>query len=176
VGRGRGRGRNDVITKRYRAQYKYICYLIEKDKKPTFLAQNYFGGDEETCFLWLNNFLEFIFTLQDDTKEALLRKQIIPTQADMFKPYDDSIFAEQNSEYYSDSIKDIYRDYTNKGNPRNFIIDNRVRFEGLRTKEIDSLTNEINKLFQDPNIESKVKKGGSHNEMFLQLNNWFEEH
>ena len=155
---------------------KYVCYLIEKDKKPTVFAQNYFGGNVENCFFLLNDFLRFIFTSQEETKDAALKRNIIPTQADIFHPYHDFIFAEQNSEYYDDSIKNIYRDYTDKGDPRNFIIDNRISFEELRRKEVDSISNEINKLFQDPNIESKVKKNGPYNEMFLQLNNWFEDH
>jgi hypothetical protein len=41
-------------------------------------------------------------------------------------------------------------------------------------KDAEVLTKEIDKLFLDENIESKVRKGGNLNEIFLQLNDWFE--
>ena len=154
---------------------KYICHLIESSQKPTIFLSSYFDGHVESCFTWMNDILSFIFSLNDDNREVILKRKIIPTQSDEFRPYEDYIFAENDSKYFDDSIKDIYRDYTEKGEPRRFIIDNRINFEGLKSKEVDVLTKEIDKLFHDLNIESKVKKGGTHNEMFLQLNNWFEQ-
>jgi hypothetical protein len=154
---------------------KYICHLIEKSIKPTTFCDIYFEGHEESCFSWLNEFLAYIFELQEDSKEVILKRNIVPTQTDEFKSYDDFIYAEQESKFFDDTIKNIYKNFTDKGDPRRSIIDNRISFDGLRKKEVDILTKEIDKLFHDENIESKVKKGGNMNEMFLQLNNWFEQ-
>ncbi len=154
---------------------RYVCQLIEKAGKPTSLASSHFEGNIDSCFKWLKSFLAFVFSLKDDNSEVFLKRRIIPTQSDEFRSYDDFIFAEEGSKYFNDTIKDIYKIYTTKGDPRKFIIDNRVAFDLLRTKDVAVLTDEIDKLFSDPNIEKKVKKGGPLNELFLQLNDWFEE-
>lgn len=154
---------------------RYVCQLIEKAGQPTSLATSYFEGNIDSCFKWLKSFLAFVFSLKDDNSEVFLKRRIIPTQSDEFRSYDDFIFAEEGSKYFNDTIKDIYKIYTTKGDPRKFIIDNRVAFDLLRTKDVAVLTDEIDKLFSDPNIEKKVKKGGPLNELFLQLNDWFEE-
>jgi hypothetical protein len=154
---------------------KYICYLIEKAKTPTEFGITFFEGNEEECFKWLNRFLAYIFELPEENKDVILKRNIIPTQTNEFKSYDDYIYSEQEPEYFNNTIKDIYQKYTDKGNPRRNIIDTRIAFDGLRKKEVDILTTEIDKIFHDENIESKVKKGGKLNEMFLELNNWFEQ-
>jgi hypothetical protein len=154
---------------------KYVSYLIEKTERPTAFAASYFEGHMESCFVWLNAFLSYIFSLKEDNSEVILKREILPTQSDRFKPYQDNIFAERDSKYFDDVIKNIYRDHTGKGDPRVFLIDTRIMIEEIRTKEVDVLTTEIDKIFLNPNIEINVKKGGKYNEMFLQLNNWFEQ-
>jgi hypothetical protein len=154
---------------------RYVCQIIEKAGKPTSLATSHFEGNIDSCFKWLKSFLEFVFSLKEDNSDVFLKRRILPTQSDEFKPYDDFIFAQDDIKYFGDSIKDIYRDYTDKGDPRKFIIDNRIIFESLRTRDVSVLTNDIDKIFHELNIESKVKKGGALNGMFLQLNDWFEQ-
>lgn len=154
---------------------KYICYLIENAAKPTVFAQTYFQGHLDSCFEWFNEFLKYIFGLQDESKEVILKRYIIPNQKDDFKPYDDFIYAESDSKYFDETIKNIYSKYTERGDPRVSIIDTRISIDGIRKREVDILTKEIDKLFHDEHIESKVKKGGSLNELFMQLNDWFEK-
>lgn len=156
---------------------KYVCHLLEKAARPSVFAQNYFEGHEESCFAWLNDFLAYVFELQEDNREIILKRSIIPTQNDQFRSNEDYIYAEQDSRYFNNMIKDIYKNYTEKGDPRKCIIDTRISFENLdkKRRDVSALTREIDKLFHDNNIESKVKKGGSLNEMFLQLNDWYEE-
>lgn len=154
---------------------KYICGLIEKIAKPSLFAVEYFQGNIQVCFDWLNDFLEFIFGLQDESKEVILKRRIIPIQTDVFRAYDDNVFAENEPKYFNDTIKDIYRDHAKKIDPRSFIVDIRIKVESIRRKNVEELTNEIDKIFRDENIEIKVKKGGVLNEMFLQLNDWFEQ-
>lgn len=153
---------------------RYICHLIEKSVTPSAFATAYFEGNSDTAFTWLKSFLIFVFSLNDDNSEVFLKRKIIPTQSNEFKPYDDFIFGQDDSKQFNDTIKDIYKDHARKGDPRKFIIDNRINFEGLRTRDVSILTMEIDKIFHDSNIESRVKKGGILNDMFLQLNDWFE--
>ena len=154
---------------------KYVCHLLDKAQKPSEFAATYFEENEESCFEWLNSFLSYIFSLKDDYSDVILKRNIIPTQSDDFRSYDEYVIAENNHKHFDDAIKDIYRDFTEKREPRRFLVDTRISFDGLRTGEVDVLTKEVDKLFNDPHIESKVKKGGSLNEMFLQLNNWYEQ-
>lgn len=155
---------------------RYVCYLIEKSKSPTAFAEKYFENHEDSCFKWLSDFLAFVFDQSEDNRETNLKKSIIPTQDDQFRPNEDYIYAEQDSRYFNETIKDIYKNYTEKGDPKKRIIDNRISFEGLdkKRRDVSVLTREIDKLFLDENIESKVRKGGLLNEMFLKLNDWFE--
>lgn len=155
---------------------RYVCYLIEKSKSPSAFAEKYFENDEDSCFTWLSNFLAFVFDQSEDNRETNLKKSIIPTQDDQFRPNEDYIYAEQDSRYFNESIKDIYKNFTEKGDPKKWIIDNRISFEGLdkKRRDVSVLTREIDKLFLDENIESKVRKGGLLNEMFLKLNDWYE--
>lgn len=153
---------------------KYVCNLIEKAINPVVFSQEYFEGNVELCFSWLNEFLAFVFELQEDSKDTILKRRIIPTQSNEFKPYDDFIFAEQDSQYFDDPIKDIYRDFTGKGDPRKFLIDTRIKVDGIKRRDVEILTKEIDKLFHDEAIESKIRKDGKVNEMFLRLNDWFE--
>ena len=155
---------------------RYVCHLIENSKSPTAFADKYFENHEDSCFKWLSDFLAFVFDQSEDNRETNLKKSIIPTQDDQFRPNDDYIYAEQDSRYFNESIKEIYKNYTEKGDPKRWIIDNRISFEDLDKKRrgVSVLTREIDKLFLDENIESKVRKGGLLNEMFLKLNDWFE--
>lgn len=154
---------------------KYICQLMGQIQKPSAFAESYFEAKLESCFIWLNDFLSFIFSLGDESTEVILKRNIIPTQLDQFRPYDDYIFVERDTSYFDDQIKNIYHSHTGKGDPRRFLVDNRIKVEHIRQISVGVLTTEIDNLFLDPNIESKVMKGGSLNEMFLRLNNWFEQ-
>lgn len=156
---------------------KYVCHLIEEVGKPSVFAKNYFQGHEESFFRWLNDFLKYVFELQEESREVILKKAIMPMQNDRFRSNEDFTYAEMDSRYFDDDIKDIYKDYTVKGDPRSYIIDTRVSFENLHSKrrDVSILTLEIDKLFHDENIESKVKKDGPLNKVFLQLNDWYEK-
>lgn len=154
---------------------KYVCNLIEKSNRPSQFTVSYFQGNTDVCFNWMQSFLEFIFSLKEETSDTFLKRRIIPTQSDEFMPYDEHIFSEGNDKRFTKEIKDIYKDRTGKGDPRRFIIDERISFDELRTKDVSILTNEIDKVFQDANIEARVKKGADLNQMFVELNSWFEQ-
>lgn len=155
---------------------KYLCQLIEKIDKPSVFANTYFQSSELEAFDWFNRFLSYVFAVDDDAREVILKFRIIPNQIDQFIVYRDYVFAEDFPEYFTDSIKDILRDYTSKGDPRRFLIDRRIQFEGIRKKEVYTITKPIDELFARSMVNEKVKKGGEWNDMCLALIDWCEEH
>jgi hypothetical protein len=79
-------------------------------------------------------FFSFAFELGEDSKELILKRNIIPFQSDDLRPYDDFIFSEQNSKFFTDTLKDIYKNHTQKGDPRRFIVDTKLAADGVRAK------------------------------------------
>jgi hypothetical protein len=154
---------------------KYICHLIEKSIKPSTFSQQYFEGHSESMFEWMNKFLDYVFELKSDNNATILKRKIIPTQADEFVEYSDFIFSEQNPKYFDNVIKSIYTEFCKKGDARRFLVDNRIQVDGIRKSSVEILTNHIDKIFDLPDIESRVKKEGPLNDMFLRLNSWFEQ-
>jgi len=155
---------------------KYISHLIELEGTVVNFSNKYFGDNKITCFEWLNDFLSHVFSMPEEIKTVLFQRKIIPVQTGEFKEYSDFRFLEENSKFFDESIKDIYKKHTPKGDPRTFLIDNRIKIDAIRKISIDVLTKEIDKLFDDPSIEGKVKKDGALHNAFLQLNSWFELH
>lgn len=153
---------------------RFICSIIDTTVTPSNFVAECFASDTDGAFEWLKDFLSYVFSMGDDG-DNFLKAKIIPTEADTFVPYDDKPFAEQDLRYFDDTIKNIYGEHTTHGNPRKYIIDRRVAFEGLRTRTVECLTGEIDKLFSAPGIADKVKKDGTHNAMFLLLNEWYEK-
>jgi hypothetical protein len=154
---------------------RYICFLIEQAEKPSAFAQIYFEGNEESCFEWYNLFLNHVFATQEDSKEVILKKNIIPVQSDDFKPYNDFIYAEADSQYFDDTIKDIFKEYTPHGDPRRNIVATQIRNSEIRTKSIEVITYEIDKLFYPDDIDTKVKPGKEYNSLFLSLSAWVDQ-
>jgi len=154
---------------------KYICHLLEKSVRPSAFSQQYFEGHSESMFEWMNKFLEYVFELKSDNSSTILKRKIIPTQADEFVEYSDYIFSEQNPKYFDDTIKSIYNEFCEKDDARKSLVDNRIQIEGIRKSSVEILTNQIDKIFDLSDIETRVKKDGPLNDMFLRLNSWFEQ-
>ncbi|MEI9921880.1 MAG: hypothetical protein WDO14_24275 [Bacteroidota bacterium] len=154
---------------------KFICDRIEETKKPTLFAEKYFNGNMAVCLQWLQKFIDYVLDLQDDIKDSIVKRTFVPVQSDEFKSYDDQIFVQDGSSYFDDTIKNIFRDYTKAGDPRKFLIDPTIKVEAGKVSTVELLTREIDKIFRNPNINDLVKKGGQLNEMFFQLNEWFEK-
>ena len=154
---------------------KYICHLIETEKTIQSFAKQYFQDDNNLCFAWLNEFLNYIFSIQEENKNVILQRKIIPVQSGIFREYSEELFQEEDSNFFDNSIKDIFKKYTTKGDPRHFLICNELHINSIRKKGIDVLTTEIDKLFDDDEIEKKVKKDNPLHNLFLVLNNWYEQ-
>ncbi len=154
---------------------KYVSYLIEKSEKPSQFAEAYFNGHSESFFDWYNQFLSYVFAMQEDSKEIILKRSITPVQSDEFKPYNDFVYAEADSKYFDDTIKDIFKDYTSHGDPRRNIVATQIRNGEIRTRSIEIITNEIDKLFYPDDIDIKVKPGKEYNSLFLSLSAWVDQ-
>lgn len=154
---------------------KYLSYLIEEEKTVNKFAEKYFQGEFKSTFEWLNDFLSHVFSLQEENRNVLFQRMIIPVQTGDFVAYSEYIYSEDDPKYFDDSIKDLYKDFIDKGDPRGSIVDNRIQIQTIRKYSIDTLTKEIDKLFDDPLIERKVKQGNELHNAFLTLNNWFEQ-
>lgn len=154
---------------------KYVSYLIEQSEKPSIFAEIYFEGHSESCFEWFNQFLNYVFGMQEDSKEVILKKNIIPVQSNEFKPYNDFIYAEADSQYFDNTIKDIFNEYTTHGDPRRNIVVNQINNSEIRSKGIEVITNEIDKLFYPDDIDTKVKPGKEYNSLFLSLSAWVDQ-
>lgn len=172
-----------IITTDYENYYrsadlwsvKYVCYLIEQSRKPSEFNAVYFDGHEDSCFQWYNDFLNYVFSIQGEAKDAVLKKSIIPVQSDEFRPYDDYLYAEFNSKFFDDTIKNLFNQYLPYGDPRKNIVDRRIRNSEIRTKGIDALTNELDKLFHSEDIDRKVRPNGEYNSFFLSLCAWVDQ-
>ncbi|MEP0265804.1 hypothetical protein [Dokdonia sp.] len=154
---------------------KYVSYLIEKSEKPSSFSETYFEGHSDSFFEWYNQFLTYVFGMQEDSKEVILKKNIIPVQSDEFKSYNDFIYAEADSQYFDDTIKDIFKNYTPHGDPRSNIVANQISNVEIRSKGIEIITNEIDKLFYPDDIDTKVKPGKEYNSLFLSLSAWVDQ-
>lgn len=154
---------------------KYVSYLIEKSEKPSTFADTYFEGHSESCFEWYNQFLTYVFGMQEESKEVILKRNIIPVQSDEFKPYNEFIYAEDDAKYFDDTIQDIFKDYTKYGDPRKNIVATQISNSEIRSKGIEIITNEIDKLFYPDDIDIKVKPGKEYNDLFLSLSAWVDQ-
>jgi hypothetical protein len=152
-----------------------VSYLIEKSEKPSLFAEVYFEGHTDSFFDWYNRFLFYVFAMQEDSKEITLKRNIIPVQSNEFKPYNDFIYAEADSQYFDDTIKDIFKEYTTHGDPRKNIVATQIRNNEIRTRSIEIITNEIDKLFYPDDIDTKVKPGKEYNSLFLSLSAWVDQ-
>lgn len=154
---------------------KYVSYLIEQSEKPSAFTETYFEGHSDSCYEWFNQFLNYVFGMQEDSKEVILKKNIIPVQSDEFKPYNDYVYAESDPQYFDDTIKDISKDYTPHGDPRRNIVVTQISNGEIRSKGIEIITNEIDKLFYPDDIDTKVKPGKEYNGLFLSLSAWVDQ-
>jgi hypothetical protein len=155
---------------------KYVCYLIEKSETPLAFSEDYFEGHSESFYEWYNQFLKYVFSMYEDSKEVILKKDIIPVQTNEFKPYDDYIYAESDSKFFDDTIKDISKEYTSYGDPRKNIVDTKINNSDIREKGISAITKEIDSLFHQDDIDLEVRPEKKYNNLFLSLCAWIDQH
>lgn len=154
---------------------KYICWLIQKEVTIIQFSNNYFQGNIEVTYGWLNKFLNYIFQSREDIKNFLSKYNVLPAQDDRFVSDSESLFQENNPNYFEESLKEIVQKFCSQ-NPKSFLLKNQVIIEGFRKVDVEIITKPIDKLFENENIQSKVSKGGELYDVFLEVNNWFEKH
>ncbi|GEM_PF-1091079 len=154
---------------------KYVCWLIQNEETFDSFKETYFCNNEEVAYLWLDRFLSYIIQSRDDIKGFLTKYKIIPVQNGKFVYDSESIFREENSEYFDDFLKDIVTNNC-KHDIRAQLVSNQLSLSEFRSTNVAIITDKIDNLFIDPNISDRVAKTGDLNYVFLEINNWFEKH
>lgn len=169
---------------------KYICFLIQEGITMSQFAQLYFGENLETAYDWLNRFLTYLNGSRDDIKGFLTKYKVIPTQHHhtfvkedgvsielygVFKAYTEDLFKEENPRYFDEDLKAIVLGNCNY-NPKEYLITNMVTVADFRTTDVNFITKHIDKLFEDPEIASKVAQGGKLHDVFNTVNSWFDKY
>lgn len=153
---------------------KYVCSLIEKSESLEQFAEKYFKTSSESALKWLNRLYDFVFR-NEDNKAAALIYNIVPTQDGLFKQYTEEIFRESDFEEFDAIIKDLYKQYTNYGDPREFLVNTAIKSSHIRTTPLQKLTNVIDGIFNDRDSEDKVKEGMEYHDLFLKLKEWTDK-
>lgn len=154
---------------------KYLCWLIQKEQNLNSFAQNYFQNNEDIAYNWLSSFINYINSSRDDIKGFITKYKVIPMQNGDFAYDSESIFQEEDTKYFDENLKDIVKDYC-KYDVRSFLVSNKLDISNFRTASISIITDKIDNLFLDPNIQTKVSKDGQLHQVFLEINNWYEKH
>lgn len=152
---------------------KYVCYLIQSSKTLLTFSDNYFQGNEESAIAWFDDFYNFVFR-NDENKAAALSYSIMPTQDGFFRQYSDDIFREEYP--FDDLIKDLYKEYTPYGDPRQFLIDTSITNQKLKYTSQLKISGPIDALFKDRESEEQVKEGQKYHILFLKLKDWTDRH
>lgn len=154
------------------ATIKYICWLIEKTKDFRAFCDTYFQADDASAYEWLNSFFEVLFRNQD--YEELIRKySVIPMQNGVFRKLENGIYREDKEAFFDTLFKELYTQYTGKGDAQSFLIAKEIRNEKLPWKTIKIITDELDNLFSSSDIEKRVEPNGQLNGLFHKLNDWF---
>lgn len=152
---------------------KYVCSLIEKSESVELFAEKYFETSSEKALQWLNRLYDFVFRNEENKAAALVYK-IVPTQDGFFKKYTEEIFRE-NDNQFDDIIKDLYKQYTDCGDPREFLVNTAIKSTYIRTTPLQKLTKVIDEIFNDRDSEDKVKEGLKYHDLFLKLKEWTDK-
>lgn len=154
---------------------KYLCWLIQKEQNFDSFAHNYFQNNEDIAYNWLSSFINYINSSRDDIKGFIAKYKVIPMQNGNFAYDSESIFQEEDTKYFDKSLKDIVKDNC-KYDVRSFLVSNKLSISNFRTASISIITDKIDNLFLDPNIQTKVSKDGELHQVFLEINSWYEKH
>ena len=157
-----------------KASLKYVCWLVEKSNTFTAFADTYFQSNTETAFEWLNRLISVLFRNQDYA-EIIRTNAVIPMQDDSFKKLENYIYSENKEAPFDELFKNLYRDFTGKGDPRRFLIHPSISNENLPVKSADSVTKPVDELFAAHDADKKVEADGPLNSLFHQLNEWIGE-
>lgn len=153
---------------------KYICGLIHEQQHFNSFVQTYFENNEELAYKWLSSFINYINSSREEIKAFISKYKIIPVQDGSFVNDSESIFKEDDSRYFDETLKDIVKDHCRYA-VRSFLVSNELNISNFRKTPVSIITDKIDNLFLDPNIQSKVSVDGELHQVFLEINNWFEK-
>lgn len=153
---------------------KYVCSLIEKSESAEKFAEMYFETSFEKAMQWLNRLYDFVFRNEENKAAALVYK-IVPTQDGFFKQYTEDIYREDGLSHFDDTVKDLYKNYSQHGDPREFLVHKGISSSHIRTTPLRRLTMVIDDIFNNRDSEDKVKEGQELHDLFLKLKEWTDE-
>jgi len=153
---------------------KYVCYLIQKSENIVTFSLHYFSENRAKMYKWLNRFYEFVFR-NEENKSVVSSYKIIPTQDGIFRVYSEGIFREDDPQMFDNIIKDLFKDYSGKGDPRAFLVDKEIISADIRSTTLHKLSRVIDDLFNNRDSEDKVHKDGKYHTLFLTLKEWIEK-
>ena len=152
---------------------KYVSMLIGKSKDIKTFSEGYFSGDEDKSIVWLNDYLEFVCG-SEENRDTAFKYEIILTQNGKFKK-PDGLICEKNPEEFEPLFKEVVKNYCNKGDPKDYLVDSRISTATLPFEEVEFLTNQIDNLFNSAGVEREVEEGEKLNVLFHTLNDWVEK-
>lgn len=157
-----------------KAALKFVSLSIQRSESLTLFSDKYFNADVLLACKWLNRFYDFVFR-NEENRAAALQYKIVPTQDGLFKIYDESLTREDDHKKFDVTVKNLFRDFANKGDPRVFLIHQEIDSPELRYASLDRLSRVIDDLFNDRDAEDKVCEGGKYHELFLILKEFLEK-
>lgn len=154
------------------ASIKYVCWVIETSGSFEAFASNYFEGDTNSAYKWLNTMIEILFRTAE-YQSVLASNAVIPMQNGTFRKLEANIFREDKKGFFDPILKSLYATYVGKGAAENILIAKEIVVESLPWTTVDILTKPIDELFISPDIQHKVEPGKPLNPLFHSLNDWF---
>jgi len=152
---------------------KYVCLLIEKSKDFKTFCETYFLNNTDNTYDWLNRFLAFVCR-SEEGRDTAFKFSIVLTQDGDFKK-NEYLIRENNPNEFEPLFKDLIKDYLGKGDPRGYLIDTRITNDYLPEKGANVLTDQIDRLFNELDIEQSVEETGKLNSLFHKLNDWYSK-
>ncbi len=156
-----------------KAALRYVSHLIQTSVTTEAFSSTYFDNDSSKTFEWLSKFYDFVFR-NEENKSAALAFKIVATQDGNFKLYTDNLFLEEEQNLFDDEIKNLYKEFCGKGDPRAFIICKEITCSEIRSAPLQQISRVIDDLLNSRDSEDKVAEGGKYHSLFLRLKNWLE--
>lgn len=151
---------------------KYISWLVQNSITLKHFSEVYFATNIELAYDWLNRFINYA-CMNEANREIALKYSIIPTQDGNFRRYENNnLFRENNPIDFEDLFKDLAKEFT-KRDPKSYLVDTRIKNEQLAEEDAYYLTGQIDKIFNESNIEYEVEEGKKFSMLFHKVNEWY---
>ncbi|RWS09931.1 hypothetical protein B4U79_11805 [Dinothrombium tinctorium] len=164
---------------------EYVCKIVATSQFTNTFVHKYFQDNETLAFQWLNKLINYIqsthvqpnnFVIIDNkyySQKWTELYAVLPVQDGYFVEYSDDVFREYG--IFPEDFKNWCRDYVEGGDPRAYLVDQRITVKSIRSKEVFVLTQKIDNLFQNTDCFEEVKTGKRLHRLYHLMNRWFEK-